>query len=180
MPNLCSDFSGGDLGVGLGIDIRIDAKRDTGRGAARTCNLAQRAKLGLRLDIEAENAGIERKRHLGARLADPGEDDLPRRHTSRQRPVYLAFRNDVSAGAELRERADDGEVGVGLDRIADKRVAGRERLGEDAVMPLDRRRGIAIETACRQRAQSRRAARPRHAGCRSGSRNDAFEQARCV
>ena len=112
----------------------------------RRGHLAQRLKLGLRFDVEGEDAGIERERHLRARLADAGEDDLLRRDLDRERAAKLAFRHHVHAGAEPGQRGKHAEIGVGLDRIADER-AGRagERVGEDPVMALERRRRIAIE-----------------------------------
>ncbi len=105
----------------------------------------KRAQLGLGLDIEAENAGIEREGHLGSRLADAGEHDLLRRNASGQRAVDFALGDHVRAGAKPRQRADDRKVGVRLDGIAHERVHERESVGEDAVMALDGGGGIAIE-----------------------------------
>ena len=60
--------------------------------------------------------------------------------------LQLAFRHHVHAGAVPSQRGEHAEIGVGLDRIADER-AGHvgERVGEDAVVALERRRRIAIE-----------------------------------
>ena len=75
----------------LRIDIGIDAEGDAGRDAAGAGNLAQSAKLSLGLDVEAENSGVERESHFGPRFADTREDDLMRRHSSRQRAMNLAL-----------------------------------------------------------------------------------------
>ena len=109
-------------------------------------HLAQRSELGLRFDIEGEDAGVERDGHLGLRLADAREHDPLRRDLDRQRAAKLAFRHDVHAGAEPAERGEHAEIRVRLDRIADQRV-GRagEGIGEHAVVTLERRRRIAIE-----------------------------------
>ncbi len=94
-------LAGGDLGVRLGIDVGVDAQGDAGGAAEARRHLAQRLELGLRLHVEAENALAERISHLGARLADAGEDDPVRRHAGRPRAAQLAFGHDVHAGAEL-------------------------------------------------------------------------------
>ena len=85
----------------LGVDVRIDAQRDVRRVAEAFRHLAQRAQLRLALDVEAEDALLERVRHLLARLADAGEDDLGCRHAGGERATQLALGDDVHAGAEL-------------------------------------------------------------------------------
>ena len=113
--------------------------------AAGARDLAQGAKLGLGLDVEAENPGVERESHFGPRLADTREDDLFRRNASRQRAMDLALRDHVSAGAEPRQRANDRDIGIRLDRVANERVAPGKGLRKHVVMALDGRRRIAIE-----------------------------------
>ena len=44
----------------------------------------------------------------------------------------------------LRQRLQDGEIAVGLDRKGDQ-AGSRKRIGEDAIVPLERCRGIDIE-----------------------------------
>ncbi len=63
-------------------------------------NLAQRNKLRLAFDVEAEDALFKRIGHLTARLADTRKDDLGRRHAGSSRAPELAFRDDIHAGAE--------------------------------------------------------------------------------
>ncbi len=106
----------------------------------------KRSELGLRLDVEGEDAGIERKRHLGLGLADARERDPLRRDVHGKRAAKLALRHHVHAGAGTGESGEHAERGVGLDRIADQR-AGHvgEGVGEHAIVPLERRRRIAIE-----------------------------------
>ena len=113
-------LAGRDLLVRLGIDVRIDADGDVRGLAEARRDGAQRQQFGLGFDVEGENAGIERKGHLGARLADAGEDDAVRRHARGQRAAQFAFGDDVHAGAEIAQRLDDGLVGIGLDGVADE------------------------------------------------------------
>src|SRR6476661_7028888 len=65
-----------DLMVGLGVDIRVDAERDAGRAAERSCRLAQDAKLWLGLDVEGKDAMLKGEDHLGLGLAHSREGDL--------------------------------------------------------------------------------------------------------
>ena len=62
-----------------------------------------------------------------------------------QRPLQLAARHHVGAGAELCQRAQHRLVGVGLHGVADQRLFAGEGLGEHPVVPLQRRGRIAIE-----------------------------------
>ena len=129
----------------LGVDVGIDAQRHV-RGVSEALgHLAQRAQLGLALDVEAEDALLQRVGHLLARLADAGEDDLVCRHAGGERAPQLALGDDVHAGAKLGERAQHRLVRVGFDGIADERVLPGEGFRQHAVVPLQRRRRIAIE-----------------------------------
>src|SRR5262249_58539540 len=122
-----------------------DAQRDRRRAMKAPRHLAQGFELGLGFHVEGENALAQRMRHLGACLADPGEDDLVRRHARRPRTPELAFRYHVHASAEAGQGGDDGLVGVGLDGITDERVEASEGLDQDAIVALQGRRCVAIE-----------------------------------
>ena len=84
-------------------------------------------------------------RQLGRRLADAGEHDLARRDAGGAGALELAGRNHVGAGTQAGERGDHRLIGIGLDRVADERGHVREGLGEDPVVPLQRRGRIAIK-----------------------------------
>ncbi len=83
--------SGGDLGVGARVDVRVDAKRDARDPPARSGDLGERLQLGLGFDVEAEDVLIERQRHFGAGLADPGKDDLVAGHAGGAGAAQLAL-----------------------------------------------------------------------------------------
>ena len=87
----------------------------------------------------------QRVGHLRARLADAGEDDLVGRHAGGPGAAQLALGHHVHAGAEAGQGGDHGLVGVGLDGVADQRVEAGERLLQHAVVPLQRRRRVAVE-----------------------------------
>src|SRR5262249_43261036 len=78
-------------------------------------------------------------------LADAGEQDLAWRDSRSQRALQFAAGDDVGAGAELCQRAQHRLVGVRLHGVAHQNLLAGEGVGEDAIMPLQRRGGVAIE-----------------------------------
>ena len=112
-------------------------------GVAR--RFIERKELGLRLDVELQDAGIDRGGHLTARLPDAGKDNLLRRDPRFKSAVQLAAGNDIRAGAVFSEEAQDGEVGIGFHRIGDERVDAGKRLLEDTQVTAQGRRAVAIE-----------------------------------
>ena len=68
--------TGGDLLVGLRVDVRIDADRDVGRAAFGGGDRGETFELGFGFDIDAENALLDRERELVLGFADAGEHDL--------------------------------------------------------------------------------------------------------
>ena len=102
-------LAGRDLVVGLGVDVGIDAHGDAGGQPARLGHLAQRSELGLGFHVEGEDAGIERKRHLGLGLADAGEHDPLGRDVDGEGAAKLALRHHVHAGAGTGERGEHAE-----------------------------------------------------------------------
>ena len=138
-------LAGRDLGVGLWVDVGIDADRDVGGAALAGRDRRQKFELRFRLDIDAENAVVDGERELARGLADAGEHDLLRRDPGGARAQQFAFGDHVGAGAEPGERRDHRLVGVGLERIADERVDIGKGAGEHPVVPLQGRARIAVE-----------------------------------
>jgi hypothetical protein len=77
---------------------------------------------GSRFDVEAENADVQRQLHLARGLADARENDLSRVGSGVQYAPEFALGDNVEAGATAREEVQDGEVGIGLDGIADEPI----------------------------------------------------------
>ncbi len=138
-------LAGRDLGVGLGVDVRIDP-----HGDARSAPLAHgerrdERELRLGLDIDAEDPFVEGERELGRGLADAGEHDLAGSDTGGARALELAARDHVRTGAERGQRLDHRLVGVRLHGVADQRVDIGEGAGEHLVVTAQRGGRIAIE-----------------------------------
>ena len=139
-------FSGGDLGVGLRVDVGIDADRDIG-GAAL---LRRRSRPGAR--APASDSTLTQRMPCStasassrAVLPTPENMIFSRRHAGAARAQKFALGDHVGAGAEPRQRRDHGLIGIRFHRIADQRVDVGEGLREHAIMPLKRRGRIAIE-----------------------------------
>ena len=114
MPNLFSDLPVAILAWVLAstsgltrIEISIDA-------ALRRGDRGEQFELRLGLDVDAEDALVDRERQLARGLADAGEHDLVRRDAGGARAPQLASGDHVGAGAEPRQRRDHRLVGIRL------------------------------------------------------------------
>ena len=134
-----------DLGVGLRIDVGIDADRDVGAAILVGGDGGKKLELRLRFNVDAENTVLDRERELVLGLADAGEHNFCRRNAGSARAQEFAAGDDVGTGAETRERRNHGLIGICFHRVADERVHVGECLRKYAVMPLKRRGRIAIE-----------------------------------
>ncbi len=132
-------FAGGDLGVGAGIDIGVDPHRDPRRLAGFGRQPRQQIELRFGFDIDAENAGLERRAQFGLGLADAREQDLLRRDAGGQRALQFAARHHVGAGTELGQRPEHRLVGIRLHGVAHHRLLAGEGVGKDAVMAFQGR-----------------------------------------
>ena len=56
--------------MGLRVDVRVHPDGERGPQAEASRGAGEGLKLGLGLDVEAENAGLQRELHLGDGLAD--------------------------------------------------------------------------------------------------------------
>ncbi len=138
-------FAGGDLFMGRRIDVRVDPDGDVGVDAKRRRDARKGFQFRHRFDIDLHDPGIERGGHFRCCLADAGKNDLRRRHPGNQGALQLAPRNHVGAGPQPGQGGDHGEVGIGLDGVADGGVESADSFGEDPVMALQGGRRIAVK-----------------------------------
>jgi len=113
--------AGGDVRVGLGVDVRIHPQGDRCEHAELRCNVVEPVEFGCRLDVEATDAGFECLAHLCACLADTGEHHLGRIATGGDDAGKLSTGDDVETGAQCGKHRQHAEVGVRLDGVAHQR-----------------------------------------------------------
>ena len=138
-------FAGRDLGVGLRIDIGIDANGNCRDAALGGGDRGQQFELRLGFDIDAENVLVDRQRQFLLSLADAGEHDLAGRHAGHARAQQFTLGDHIGAGAEFRQSRDHRLIGIRLHGVADQRVDVGEGAGKHLVVPLDGGARIAIE-----------------------------------
>ena len=91
-----------------------------------------------RLDVEAANAGRQRGVDLAACLADAREDDALRIGADGQRAGQFAAADDVEPAAFAGKQVEDGQVGIGLHRVAHERRPAAEGVGVGTIRRDDR------------------------------------------
>ena len=82
--------SGRDVGMGNGIDVRIDPESDGSAALQRDGDLREGFELGFGLAVKAVNSLFERKPDLLLGFAYAGEDDRSWVSASGEYPVLLA------------------------------------------------------------------------------------------
>src|SRR5262249_2510345 len=112
--------SSGNVGMGLRIDVRIYPQAYARLFASGLRQLIDPMQLGRGLDVEAQNPGLERLSDLLPALAHAGEHAFARVCSRSQHTGQLTSRHDIEAAAEAGKQIQHGEVGIGLDRIADE------------------------------------------------------------
>src|SRR5262249_18403725 len=109
--------AGGNVRMGPGVDVRIDADRDPRPGPALAGQRVDPFDLPPGLDVDAAHAQVDRAREFRGCLAYAREDDLHRRESGAHRDVDLANRVRVGAAAERPQQAQDRERRVRLQRV---------------------------------------------------------------
>ncbi len=137
--------SGGNIRMRLRIDVGVDAQRDLRALAERHGDLVEREQLLAGLDVEAADARQQRLLHLGHGLADAREHDLARIAAGLEHARQLAARDDVEAGAELRQHLQHREVRVGLDRVAHEVLMPGQRAVEGVEVARERRARVDVQ-----------------------------------
>jgi hypothetical protein len=140
-PNIHAELvlaqAGGNIGMRLRKNVRIDAQ-----GKARLLlepgrTFAQEFQFCLTLDIEFEDAQDERLIDLLRRFAGAREDHTA--HGFRRgshHPGQFTARDDIEARAAIGKQLENSQRRVGFDRVADQVLAARESLLKQA-QPLD-------------------------------------------
>ena len=130
--------------MGLGVHIRVDAEAIPAQSCRQHRAPGQYFKLRLGFDIKTSIPAVQRVVHFARLLADAGKDDLVGRDAGGESAAHFAFGHDVGARAEASQRLQDGQIGIGLERVSDERLHSANA-AKDLEMPFYRRGGIAIE-----------------------------------
>ena len=101
--------AGGNVGVGFGVHVGIDANADGRSFAQALCHVAEHLELGFALDVEAGNARLQSFAHFSACFAYAREDDFRHIATCGDDAVEFASRHDVKAAAGLCKHLQHGE-----------------------------------------------------------------------
>ena len=97
-------FAGGDLGMGLGVHVRIDPHGDRHNLAQRLGNRAQQLHLGLGFDVELANPPFDGNAHFLNGLAHAREHDLVARHPRRLGAQVFPDGDNIHARTRFGER----------------------------------------------------------------------------
>jgi hypothetical protein len=115
--------AGRDVGMCVCVHVGIDAQADRRPLAEPLPAIAsRRSSSATDSTLKHRMPMVERQFHLGDRLADAREDDLPRIGAGRENALEFTRGNDVEAGAATGKDVQHCQVGVGLDRVADERI----------------------------------------------------------
>jgi len=128
-----------------GIDVGVDAQRADGGLAHLAGDAVDVLDLRLGLDVKRGDARVDRHADLVVGLADAGVDDLLRVAPRLERAEQLAAGGHVHPAPLLDQHLADVQVGVGLDRVADRRVQRFERIRHLPIVPQQRGLGVNVD-----------------------------------
>ena len=158
----------------LGVDVGVHAQRDRRALAHARRDALDRVELARRLDVEGEDARLERVLDLVLALADAART---RSSSDRRRPCSArksSPRETMSTPAPSATSArSTAEVRVRLHRVADDVLVPGERVVEHLVVRARASRGCRRRPACRPRRRSSPAGRLRSTARRPGIRRGA-------
>ena len=112
-----------NVGMRLRVDVGIDPQRDRGPLAGRSGDPGKPAQLGHGFDVEALDAGRERRPHFPDLLAYTGKHDSGWIGSGRKHARELTARDDVESAAQAREFPEHGQVRIRLHAVAHQHVA---------------------------------------------------------
>ncbi len=111
--------AGGDVGVGLGVHIRVHADGDGRFTIQFAGDQIEQFQLGGGFHVKAMDVGFQGGGHFIGGLADAGKHDLVRIAAGAQYPFQFAAGDDIKAGAATGQHVQYRQVGVGFHRITD-------------------------------------------------------------
>ena len=134
-----------DIGMGHGVDIRVDPQRHARARAFSPCHVVDGLKFGGRFHVEQQDVGVQGIGDFLGTLSDPGKHDLVRGHAGLQRAKQFTARYDVGPAAERRHKPENGQVRIGLHGKRDEMGNRSEGLVKGLKVPGQRR--VTVEVA---------------------------------
>ena len=137
----------GDLVVGVRCDIGIHANGDGRRLFFLARDLVDELQFRDAFHIKRIDAGRQRLLDFGAGLADAREIALGRLAAGLQHARQFPAADQVESAAALRQQVENGQVRVGLHRVANEVIERRQRRGQSVKMISNRCRRIKRKAA---------------------------------
>ena len=144
-------FAGGNLGVGLGIHIRIDPDGDRSLGAQLLSHGADHFHLRFGFHVELADAAAQRQADFLFRLADAGEDDPVPRHARCLGTQVFALADHIHPRTGLRKGLEDRLVRGRFHRKTDQVISALKCFVEQPEMAQQGGGGIDIERSAHRR-----------------------------
>ncbi len=145
----------GDIGVGLGVDVRVDAQGHRRPHLKLAGDPGDLPQLLGGLDVEHENAGLEGLADFLEILAHPGINDFLGGDAGLGGPKEFPAADDVRPRAQPREEPQDGQVAIGLHRKADEVGVTRKSFVKGAEVVGEGRVAIQVEGGPHRRGDFR-------------------------
>ena len=111
--------TGGNIGVGLGVHIRVHPDGDGGFTVQFSGHQVEQFQLGGGFHVEAVNVGFQGGGHFVGGFAHAGKHDLVRIAAGPQYPLQLTAGNDIETGPATGQHVQYRQVGIGFYRITD-------------------------------------------------------------
>ena len=124
--------------------IGIRANADSRRHLHLVRDRDDRVELARRFDIDESHAGADCFLDFRVRLADAREHDAVRVEARGPRAAQLPHGHDIRAGTELLQHAQDTEVAVGFDGVANAMADVVEGIGESVVLRANQVRAVDV------------------------------------
>jgi len=127
-PEFVPLFARRGLGVRLGVDVGIEPQGDRPHHPLASRDAGNGIQLGFTLDIEHQHVVVEGEGDFLIGFPHPGEDHLAGVGPRLLHAVQLPSRDHVEARPGGIHHLQNAQIRVGLHRIANHRVHGRESL----------------------------------------------------
>lgn len=125
---LVCGLAGGDLGVGVRVNVGIDADCNGGLHSKLSGDVVDAGHLGVALHVEGVDPMFEGEGDFLLGFTHTCKDALVDVSPGCQDPTQFAAADEIKGRPEIREQAQHRQRGVCLHRVADLQIEASERL----------------------------------------------------